>query len=342
MKIINRLTLQKPATLALAVVCCDFIFLDNVYGDVNFDWATVGNVRNAADTTTLGSVDHVFRISKHEVTNAQYTEFLNAIDAGGTNPNGVYNANIGSEERGGISLTSVATVGSTYVTKPNMGNEPVNFVSFFDAMRFTNWLENGQPTDGSGTESGAYTIGTGLDEIRSPGTTHFIPSEDEWYKVAYHHPAAAGGDADDYWLYPTGTNQSPSIAIASVTGDISNPGTNIVNHLRTADWNGEDGNVTSVGTAGAESASFYGTLDQGGNVWELNEAVNLSFRGRRGGSWDSRTFNLASSHQPIGVFAGDDSITVGFRIASIPEPRMIVLVGIGNLLMPSLHRWFVV
>ena len=26
----------------------------------------------------------------------------------------------------------------------NMGNKPVNYVSFFDAMRFTNWLENGQ------------------------------------------------------------------------------------------------------------------------------------------------------------------------------------------------------
>ncbi|MHC5110450.1 MAG: hypothetical protein ACYTHJ_11290, partial [Planctomycetota bacterium] len=27
-----------------------------------------------------------------------------------------------------------------------MGNKPVNFVSFFDAMRFVNWLHNGQPS----------------------------------------------------------------------------------------------------------------------------------------------------------------------------------------------------
>ena len=28
-------------------------------------------------------------------------------------------------------------------------NRPVNFVSYFDAMRFTNWLENGQGSGGT-------------------------------------------------------------------------------------------------------------------------------------------------------------------------------------------------
>jgi hypothetical protein len=38
---------------------------------------------------------------------------------------------------------------------------PVNYVSFYDALRFANWLHNGQPTGAQGnatTEGGAYTI----------------------------------------------------------------------------------------------------------------------------------------------------------------------------------------
>jgi len=96
-----------------------------------------------------------FQIMKFEWTNAQYVQFLNAVDASGTNPNAVYNTNMDSNPRGGISFTSGASDGSKYAAKTNMGEKPVNFVSWFDAARVANWLQNGQ---GSGsTETGAYT-----------------------------------------------------------------------------------------------------------------------------------------------------------------------------------------
>ena len=41
------------------------------------------------------------------------------------------------------------------------------------------------------------------------GSQYWIPSESEWYKAAYYQSAAAGGDADGYWLYPMQTNSVP-------------------------------------------------------------------------------------------------------------------------------------
>ena len=61
---------------------------------VTFDWATVGNPGNVADTTGFGSVANAYLIATHEVTNAQYTDFLNAVDPTGANALGLYNSNM--------------------------------------------------------------------------------------------------------------------------------------------------------------------------------------------------------------------------------------------------------
>jgi hypothetical protein len=50
----------------------------------------VGNPVNANDGTGYGKVDYDYRIGTYEVTNTEYTAFLNAVDAGGSNPNGIY------------------------------------------------------------------------------------------------------------------------------------------------------------------------------------------------------------------------------------------------------------
>jgi hypothetical protein len=57
------------------------------------------------------------------------------VDRNGTNPYSVYNTDMGSNARGGISFTSGNASGSKYATKSNMGDKPVNFVSWFDAAR---------------------------------------------------------------------------------------------------------------------------------------------------------------------------------------------------------------
>ena len=73
---------------------------------LEWSWATVGDAGNAADSTGFGAVASAFRIMSFEWTNAQYAEFLNAVDPQGTNPNSIYNASMGSNARGGISFSA--------------------------------------------------------------------------------------------------------------------------------------------------------------------------------------------------------------------------------------------
>ena len=154
-----------------------------------------------------------------------------------------------------------------------------------------------------------------MSETRRFGPKFFIPTLNEWYKAAYHQPSDDGGDVDDYWLYPTAGNDIPTIATATATGDIGNPGPNVANYDHSADWNGENGNVTTVGSAGPLSESYYGTSDQGGNLLEWNEAVIGLHRSVRGGSWLVPESSLRSSH-PSNLPPSLEHEDVGFRVAS--------------------------
>jgi formylglycine-generating enzyme len=90
-------------------------------------------------------------------------------------------------------------------------------------------------------------------------------------------------------------------------------------------YSGSQNYLTEVGAYGASSDSFYGTNDQGGNLFEWNDAViSGSSRGLRGGSWDFAEIDLrASNSNGVGPSLEDSS--VGFRVASVPEPTSLVL-----------------
>jgi formylglycine-generating enzyme required for sulfatase activity len=295
---------------------------------VTIDYVSVGHAGNAADSTGYGAVAYAYQIGKYEVTNAQYTAFLNAVNptgsgTGGVGPNGIYNTNMGSNVRGGITYNAGAANGAKYTIRANMGNKPVNYVSWYDSARFTNWLGNGQGT--GSTETGAYTLSGNTGIItKNVGATVYIPSEDEWYKAAYYDPTAGAGGGDNYWLYPTQSNTAPTVASANFsTGDITNPGANVANYNDAADWNSQNGNVTTVGSAAANN--YFGTADQGGNLHEWNDAViDGSTRGLRGASWNGSEIILSSSYRRNNVptLEGD---AAGFRVASVPEPTSLLL-----------------
>ena len=140
------------ATFILIVLMCHW---SSVHGEVEFDWATVGDVRNAPSAPLAGvlgpggegSVGYEYRISKYEVTNEQYAEFLGNVAL--ADPLELFDP--------GMQITQTGTSGNfSYTANAGFERHPVTHIRFFDAMRFVNWLENGQGT--GGTESGTYTI----------------------------------------------------------------------------------------------------------------------------------------------------------------------------------------
>ena len=303
----------------------------------SIDWVMVGDPGNAADTTGYGAVANAFRIMKFEFTNAEYTDFLNAVAA--TDTYSLYNASMGSNARGGITRSG-ASGSHTYAVKTNMGDKPVNYVSWFDAARVANWLQNGE---GSGsTETGAYTLvggqTSGTAPAVNPGASYFLPMEDQWYKAAYYK---GSGTNAGYWDYATQSDLAPTAVTADSTGIGSAGSTgNFANYNNAADWNSQNGNVTTVGTNGGASA--YGAFDMSGNIFEWNDLTGAagSSRGLRGGGWNDSAFGLSSSlRATVGPSSGDFSI--GFRLASpvpVPEPSTWVM-GLAGIACGGWQMW---
>jgi formylglycine-generating enzyme len=315
-------------------------------GLASLQFVTVGDAGNLPDPATgnlHASVPYVFQMGKYDVTLGQYTAFLNAVAK--TDTYGLYNSGMASDfyyfgiSQGGssgsfvYSVTGLNTVGPSHQT----ANLPVFDVTWGDAARFCNWLQNGQPTGAEGittTEQGAYTLDGGTSQsalmavTRNGGAQFFIPNVDESYKAAYY---VGGGTNAGYWTYPTQSNTVPS-NILSATG------TNNANY-------GRGPALTPVGYL-ADSPGPYGTYDMGGDVYQWNETAVVPgmFRTWLGGSCEAVPEILSSSL--VGVYESDPSThsyLVGFRVASseaVPEPSTLALliVGAAGLLAVAWRR----
>ena len=307
----------KTLTLWLAAVAC--LPFGSIASAEAIQWVTVGDPGNTADAAPAGygAVATSFQIMKYEFTNQQYTDFLNSVATVVDNYS-LWNPNMGSSPRGGITQGTVND-DYFYAVKPNMGDKPVNFVSWFDAARVSNWLMNGA-TSSSNTEDGAYTLvggqTTGNAPAVNPGATFYVPTENQWYKAAYYQ---GGGTNAGYWNYATQSDSDPTAVTAGETGIGSAGSTgNFANFNRAAVWNSQnDGNVTTVGTNGGPSA--YGAFDMSGNVFEWNDLTGAadSSRGVRGGSWSiSNPFYLSSSLTGSTNDPSFEDSDFGFRLAS--------------------------
>ncbi len=265
---------------------------------INLDFVSVGDPGNDPDdevmnydgTTGYGSVDYGYRIGKYEVAENQWDAVVAA------------DANDLLDDPGWWS-----------------GDQPVVRISWHEAAMFCNWLTSGDVGEGAYAINGSGEV-TGIDRdsaVSTYGTVYVIPTEDEWYKAAYYDPNKPGGAG--YWDYPTqhddpevpdGIDFAGDTAFDAVFNDgYHQPGPNDVDN-------------TGV-------LSAYGTMGQGGNVYEWNETAIGSQRAWRGGSWGIDSLDLHASFRDKFDPAIEVADYLGFRVASVPEPGSITLLVCG-------------
>ena len=286
----------------------------------------VGAAGNATDPATgYGAVAYNYNIGTYDVTDSQYAAFLNS-KATASDPYGLWNSvesPAGNTFSGGISRSGSGPY--TYSVATGYANKPVVGVSWYDAVRFVNWLQNGQ---GNGdTESGTYTITGGGNNSgtvtvptaaaraawASAGQFHWLlPSENEWYKAAYYDPTDSS-----YYAYPFQSDTQPTASAppgGSDSGNFYNGGFAAYNS------DGYGSYLTDVGSY-TGSLSPFGSYDMGGDVWQWNEADisgDGSSRGLRGSSWYISSDYSAASFR-VNIFSpADEYNDMGFRVASVP------------------------
>ena len=302
---------------------------------ISMSYVTVGNPGNAADTATgslYGSVSYTYDIGEYDVTDSQYAAFLNDVDPTGANTLALYNTSMTIDAEGGINFNSGAANGLKFSIKTGYTSMPVVDVDYWDTLRFVNWMNNGEGN--ASTETGAYTlIGGNTDGYGTPsnastllanpqhnaGATVWLPSENEWYKAAYYDPANG-----TYSIYATQSNTAP--------GNIIGGGSNEANYYNGGYTHPGPNYLTAVGSF-TGSKSYYGTYDQSGDVynWEAT-TVSSQYPVLRGGNWDDVSNDLSSSNRGS-YYPTNEHDTIGFRVASVPEPNsiMLILAGVAGL-----------
>jgi len=273
------------------------------------EFVTIGNPNNAADTTgtpnPAGSVGYTYNLGKYEVSRDMITKANSAGTLG------------------------ITMFDFTFFGLSNGENLPATGVSWHEAAKYVNWLNTSTGNtaaykfDGSGTFQ-LWTAGdagyNANNMFRNSLAKYVIASRDEWYKGAYGSPNGTWYD------YPTGSDSAPT-AVARGTA------------VNTAVYDGQSG-PADVNNAGGLSA--YGTMGQGGNVWEWIETAydgtnNTAGEDRelRGNEWFRASSNLLAASSGGNIGPSDSGSALGFRVAvvSVPEPSALslFLIALGGL-----------
>lgn len=305
----------------------------------SYSFVPVGNAGNANNGTTgLGGVSYNYSIGKYDVTLTQYAAFLTAVAS--SDPNGLYNTQMAADLTvAGINRTGSS--GSYIYTVVGDGQRPITYVSWFDAARLANWMQNGQPSGlgevAGSTETGAYTLNGATSGVitKNSNATVWIPTESEWYKAAYYDPTLNGG-AGGYWQFATQSNTVPgNNAQNAGLANQANYNNSSYSVTQSSTFDPTQNYLTDVGLF-ANSSSFYKTFDQNGDVYQWTDAVIGSLRGERGGSWQSNVvplWTVTASDSGMDPGVNGEGPLLGIRLASIPEPTATVSLALAGLLL---------
>lgn len=306
-----RLGTQLPSVV-LILFCCTLssVASADTFGTgenlLEIEFASIGQPGNPPDTTdrpvTDGAVPYRYRIGKYEI----------------------------SEEL----IDKANVLGALGLTHDGRGaNFPATSISWFEAARFVNWLNesSGHAAAYKFDAAGSFQLWQPVDPgynptnlYRNKFARYFLPSLDEWHKAAYYDPVAGV-----YYDYPTGSDSVPDgidfVGDAVFDAVFFDSGNNLGPNV-----------VTDAGLL-----SPFGTVGQGGNVSEWEETavdrVNnnaLEGRGFRGGNWGFGASVLHAANQN-GIVPSVEEHGMGLRVVSIPEPCSLLLLIVGLIAMLS-------
>lgn len=267
------------------------------------DFSDISNATNPG--SGYGQVNYNYRIGIYEITNDQWNKFKSEDGKPSGNPATAY-------DKG-------AYWGGT--------NKPTNCVSWYEAAQFVNYLnvisghhEAYNFTGTKGQSDYIFTIwdtsdawgGTNL--YRHKDSFYFLPTEDEWVKAAYWNGASIQ-------TWATIDDSVPVMGIDSNYG----------------------GSGDGPWYIGSGSMELNGTFDMMGNVFEWIEdswwsperypaSSSHIYRGGSNAIYGGAIEALMSSTRYDGL-ADSEVSNVGFRIASIPEPATLALLGLGMVLL---------
>jgi formylglycine-generating enzyme required for sulfatase activity len=265
---------------------------------------------------TTSNIGYDYRIGIYEITNDQWNKFQAEYGIVTGDPSSAYDRD-------------------PYWTGDNL---PTNCVSWYEAAQFVNWLNTSSGyqaaynfTGTQGTADNALATWSELEAwegenlYRHRDAYYFLPTEDEWVRAAY-------------W------NGSSIQTYATKPGESLHQG----DGKSGTGWNYyDDGWATSPygpWDVGSGSEELNGTYDMMGNVWELMENPfsdenygTDSTRGLRGGYYTADDYILAS-YTRTNLDADSEGITVGFRVASVPEPSSLVLISAAGLILRKRRR----
>lgn len=298
-----------------------------VGGAGNAPWA--GNGTEGDTAIGRGSVAGEYRMSRFEITTAQWVSFFNAAF---DRPQSEWVPHVAvPTEFGGAQQVVSPSGGMRWEVVPGREMLPAGGITWRTAAVYCNWLCNNQGSARSAFLTGAYDVGTfgyiGTDfsdqAQHTPGAAFWIPTLDEWVHAAHYDPNRNGQGAGGYWEYSisrdTAPRAGPPVSVPLFPAGETNSGYSMPG------WHEFDVPLGAYG--GVQSP--WGLLDTAGGTSEWLEDVigngqgQIGLRGLDGSAWSQSP--AAIGGDLISSTGGDipsiPSLFYGFRIAaSVPAP----------------------
>ncbi|MEZ4773066.1 MAG: SUMF1/EgtB/PvdO family nonheme iron enzyme [Bacteroidia bacterium] len=217
-----------------------------------------------------------FWLGKTEVTNGQYAEFLNA--KGNQSEGGVEWYDASGSGYNGYAEAAIQKQGNSWVVKSGREDHPVNYVSWFGAKAYCDWLSE------------------------RTGQNWRLPTEAEW-------EYAAGGGSTGRTIYAVTDSEASLGDYAWFTSNTNNTGTRPVGQKKP----NRLGLYDMSGNVWEWCGDWYGSYPESAQQ-DPTGPLSGSYRVLRGGGWATSSVNCRVANR-INSTPGSRHGNDGFRVA---------------------------